>query len=198
MRRTDPKTRQRDRVLSDDELREIWRAAEENGTFGAVLRILLLTVQRRKKVISMRWQDLAANEWSIPTAPREKGTGGILVLPDLAMDIIQSQPRFASNPYVFAGRGAGYFNGFSKAKRALDAKLPRSVDPWAVHDLRRTARSLMSRAGVRPQIAERVMGHALAGVEGVYDRHSYRTEKGEALNELASLLRAVINMPARP
>ena len=59
---------------------------------------------------------------------------------------------------------------------------------WVVHDLRRTARSLMSRAGVRPDIAERVLGHAISGVEGIYDRHDYRAEKAEALAKLAALV----------
>jgi integrase len=67
---------------------------------------------------------------------------------------------------------------------------------WVIHDLRRTARSLMSRAGVRPDIAERVLGHAIRGVEGVYDRHSYEDEKGEALNQLAALVERIINPPS--
>jgi integrase len=64
---------------------------------------------------------------------------------------------------------------------------------WQLHDLRRTARSLMSRAGVRPDIAERVLGHAIKGVERVYDRHSYRDEKAHALRALASLIETIVN-----
>ena len=70
-------------------------------------------------------------------------------------------------------------------------------DGWTVHDLRRTARSLMSRAGVRPDIAERVLGHAIKGVEGVYDRHSYREEKAHALKALAGLIENILR-PRRP
>jgi hypothetical protein len=101
-------------------------------------------------------------------------------VPLLALEIINSQPRFVSNKHVFAGRGDGHFSGFSEGKKTFDAKLP-PMPRWVIHDLRRTARSLMSRAGVRPDIAERVMGHAIQGVEGVYDRHSYRKEKAHAL-----------------
>jgi integrase len=75
---------------------------------------------------------------------------------------------------------------FSKAKRDLDQKLG-DVPSWVLHDLQRSARSLMSRAGVRPDIAERALGHAIAGVEGVYDRHVYSDEKADALNRLAGL-----------
>ena len=129
-------------------------------------------------------------EWTIPTEPREKGNAGTLMLPKMALDIIKAQPQFASNEFVFAGRGAGHFNGYSKSKVAFDAQL-KGVAPWVLHDLRRTARSLMSRAGVRPDIAERVMGHAIAGIEGVYDRHSYAKEKAQALAKLAKLVEQI-------
>jgi integrase len=118
------------------------------------------------------------------------------VLPELALDIIKAQPHFVDNPYVFAGRREGHFNSFSKAKAAFDARLDAEFKPWVLHDLRRTARSLMSRAGVRPDIAERCMGHAIAGVEGIYDRHSYTAEKADALNALASLVQAILHPPA--
>jgi integrase len=84
---------------------------------------------------------------------------------------------------------------WSHSKKAFDAKLG-GIKPWVLHDLRRTARSLMSRAGVRPDIAERVMGHAIAGVEGVYDRHSYRDEKAIAVKDLTALIDRIINAPA--
>ncbi len=86
------------------------------------------------------------------------------------------QPRIAGNPYVFAGRGSGPFNSFSQRKDELDQKLP-AMPPWVIHDLRRTAKTLMARAGVRPDISERVLGHAIKGVEGVYDVHDYSDEK---------------------
>jgi len=66
---------------------------------------------------------------------------------------------------------------------------------WVLHDLRRTARSLLSRAGVRPDISERVLGHAIPGVEGVYDRHSYDHEKADALNRLATLIDTIVHPP---
>jgi integrase len=193
MRRTDPKERARARILADDEIRAVWKAAEANGTFGALVRLLLLTAQRRDKVVSMNWDDVSIDgTWTIPAAAREKGTAGELVLPPDALDIVRAQLHLGKNPYVLAGRGNGHINGFSKAKRQFDAKLPK-IPQWQLHDLRRTARSLMARAGVRPEIAERVMGHAIAGIEGVYDRHSYRTEKADALRRLAALIDGIIS-----
>ena len=191
MRRCNPSERARERILTDDELRELWKAAEANGKFGAFVRLALLTAQRREKVAAMRWRDVSIDGvWSIPSEAREKGNASELVLPQAAVEIIKAQPRFADCPYVLAGRGNSHFNGYSKAKAALDAKAPTAQ--WRIHDLRRTARSLMSRAGVRPDIAERVMGHAIAGVEGVYDRHSYRDEKADALRRLASLIEKIL------
>jgi integrase len=108
MRRSNPKARARSRILDDDEIREVWRVAEANGTFGAFIRVALLTAQRREKLVMMRWCDLANDgEWSIPRVPRETGTPGFLLLPQAPLDIIRAQPIFASNPYVFAGTGAG-------------------------------------------------------------------------------------------
>jgi integrase len=190
MRRGQPV--KRDRILDDDELRAIWKVAEANGTFGAFVRLLLLTGQRREKVAAMRWQDIAIDgTWTIPAEAREKGNAGKLVLPDVALQIINAQPRYASNPFVFAGSGDAHISGWSKRKRLFDAKLE-GVEPWVLHDLRRTARSLMSRAGVRPDISERVLGHAIKGVEGVYDRHSDREEKAHALRALAGLIENIL------
>ena len=85
--------------------------------------------------------------WTIPTAPREKGNPGKLRLPPAAMKIIAAQPRIASNPYVFAGRSNGPLSGFSTRHEAFKARC--GVDGFHIHDLRRCARSLMARAGVR-------------------------------------------------
>ena len=113
----------------------------------------------------------------------------------MALDIIHEQPRVAGNPHVLpAARGDGPLNGFSKPKAAFDKAC--GVSNWTLHDLRRTSRSLMSRAGVRPDISERVLGHAIAGVEGVYDRHHYDQEKADALAKLARLIESIVKPTA--
>ena len=179
----------RERILNDDELALIWRAAEAGGQFGAIVRLCLLTAQRRAKITTMRWADLSDGVWTIATAPREKGNAGALHLPEAALKIIAAQPR--ANDFVFAGRWDGPIIGISAQKTAFDAKLPPML-PWTLHDLRRTARTLMSRAGVRSEIAERVMGHVIGGVEGIYDRHRYFDEKAEALRKLAALIENIV------
>jgi integrase len=193
MRRTDPKQRSRARTLDDDEIRAVWKTAEANGTYGALLRLLLLTAQRHSKVLTMKWADISPDGvWDIATAAREKGNAGTLVLPPVVRAIIDAQPRFADNPYVLAGRGGTHIASGGKYKQEFDAKLPADMRPWVLHDLRRTARSLMSRAGVLSEHAERVMGHAIGGIEGVYDRHSYFDEKADALTKLAALVDAIV------
>ncbi len=204
MRRQKPKSR--DRILSDDEMRAVWSAAE--GTFGGIVKIALLTAQRRQQIAGMRWDDVKDGVWAIPTEARAKGTGELLKLPATALSVIEAQPRISGSPFVFAGAPRGRrrstakaaeppaFNSWSQRKAELDAKLPGDMPHWTVHDLRRTARSLMARADVRPDIAERVLGHAIAGVEGVYDRHKYFDQKADALTRLAALVETIINPPA--
>jgi integrase len=194
MGRVDPKRRKRARILDDDELRIIWRTANDAGLFGALIKLLLLTAQRREQVSAMRWADIEGAAWRMPNGDRQKGNGGVLLLPAPALEIISALPRIGNNPFVFAGRGATHLSGFSKAKSAFDATLP-PMAPWVLHDLRRTARSLMSRVGIRPDIAERVMGHVIVGVEGVYDRHNYRAEKADALEHLATLIGSIVEPP---
>jgi integrase len=186
----------RSRILDDDELRLVWRAAESyrGSAFSAIVRLCILTGQRSRKVAAMKWSDLQDGVWNIAREPREKDTGGTLALPGVALAIVESQPRWASSPYVFPARGRdGPFRGFGSSKAVLDAKLPKGTPNWTVHDLRRTARSLMSRAGVSSEHVERVMGHVIGGVEGVYDRHSYFDEKADALKKLAALIDAIVH-----
>jgi integrase len=141
-----------------------------------------------------RWDDIVDGVWTIQRSEREKANAGSLQLPKAVIDIIEDQPRLAGNPYVFAAsKGNGPFNSFSQRKEEIDLKLPRNMPAWTIHDLRRTARSLLSRADVRPDISERVLGHAIPGIEGVYDRHGYDEEKGRALAALASLVDRILD-----
>ena len=102
----------------------MWSACAKLDTCGALLRVLLLSGQRRDKVATMRWDDLKDDEWIIAPAPREKSHAGTLRLPPLVLDIINAQPRLVGNPYVFAGHGNGPFNSFEQRKNELTAELP--------------------------------------------------------------------------
>jgi integrase len=196
MRASSGKDRARKRILSDDEIRALWADWSTAGTFGAFLQTCLLTAQRRAKVLTMRWADVSEDGvWTIPAEAREKVNAGTLKLPKMALDIIKARPELNGNPYVFGGRGAQSIGNIGHDKAALDKRVP-TTEPWTIHDLRRTAKSLMARAGVRPDISERTLGHVIPGVEGVYDQHSYTEEKAEALEKLAALVALILNPPA--
>ena len=182
-------------------------ATADGTAFGAIVRLLLLTGQRREKVATMKWADLNADGvWTIAKEAREKGNAGVLRLSALAIAVIASQSQVDHNPYVFPGaawrHGAGRshprptcFQAWAARKTELDGRLPAGMPHWVLHDLRRTARSLMARAGVPRDHAERVLGHRIGGVEGTYDRHSYEAEKGAALEQLAALIERIVNPP---
>jgi integrase len=193
MRRVNSKECARDRTLNDDEIRAVWSASGDMGTFGAIVKLLLLTAQRKAKVGAMRWDDVADGVWTIRTEPREKGNPGQLTLPKMALDIIAQQPRIAGNPHIFPGRAGGSYGDWARGKTALDSKC--KMPAWVIHDLRRTARSLLSRAGVSFEHAERLLGHVIPGVAGIYDRHQYDVEKASALERLAALIQSIINPP---
>jgi integrase len=196
MRRVKEQEHARSRILDDAELRQVWLAAEANGQFGAFIRLALLTAQRREKILSMKWEDLTDGVWTVPHEGRQKQTGGELRLPTLALEIINAQPKVDGSPYVFpAQRGSGHLSGLSKRKRKFDCQV--KIASWTTHDLRRTARSLLSRCpGVLSNVSERVLGHAVGNaVEKIYDRHSYTDEKGEALARLADLIERIVHPP---
>jgi integrase len=196
MRRQSTHAQARTRLLDDGEIRRIWIVCERLGTYGALIRMLLLTTQRLDKVLTMAWADIDADGvWRIPNvSKREKPHGRELKLPQLARDLLAASPVLEGNPYVFAGRGQDHINGHSKNKARLDKAS--GVTGWVVHDLRRTARSLLSRAGVRPDIAERTLGHIQPGVANVYDRHAYFDEKADALAKLAALVERIVHNPS--
>ena len=201
LRRTKPEERARERTLDDDEIRAVWALAGKSGTYGALLKLLLLTSQRLDKVLTMKWTDISpmkwpSNEppvWEVATSPREKGNIGAVQLPAAVLAVLDTLPRYASNPYVLAGRGSSHIAYSGNPKKAFDANLPKGMEPWTLHDLRRTARSLMSRAGVQPDHAERAIGHAIKGVRKIYDRYEFFDEKSAALQRLANLIDGIIN-----
>jgi integrase len=193
-RRVAKQNRKRNRTLNDAEVRAVWLAADKAGAYGSLIQLLLLTAQRSAKVRALRWSDIADGVWTISTAAREKGNAGALKLPELALKIIEAQPLLVNNPFVFAGNNGGPKAFDHRAKMAFDQLC--GVSGWRHHDLRRTARSLMSRAGVLNDHAELVLGHARPGVEGTYDLHKYDSEKAAGLTKLAILIESIVNAPS--
>jgi integrase len=117
------KSKPRDRVLSDDEIRALWTMLDSFPVFGPIVKLCLLTGQRSRKVASMMWDHVQDGVWHIPHVDREKGTGRSLKLSPLPLEILQAQPRLQGNPYVFFSRPSKHFNAWSQGKSELDGKL---------------------------------------------------------------------------
>jgi integrase len=188
MARTSPRDLARDRVQSDEEIRRIWTSLNQHPyPFGPLVKLLFLTAQRRQEVAEMSWNEIQDDAWIIPASRYKTKIAVAVPLTVAAMDVIRPLPR--CGPLLFTTTGNTPFSGFSKAKAHLDRES--GVANWRLHDIRRTARTLMMRAQVRPDIAERVLGHVIPGVSGVYDRYDYLEEKRDAQAALASTLRSI-------
>jgi len=187
MARTKPNEQARDRILTDDEIRRVW--AINNGVFSHYVRFLLLTAARRNEASEMEWAELAGSDWTLPADRNKTKLDLVRPLSRTAREIIESLPK--AGPFVFTTNGTTPISNFSQFKRRLDAAS--GTQGWTLHDLRRTARSLMSRAGVPTDHAERCLGHVIGGVRGVYDRHEYHAEKQQAFEALASLIERIVS-----
>jgi len=192
MSRRRSKENARSRILTDGELRRVWVAAGEmGGAFGALVRFLLLTAARRNEAARMEWPELAGSIWTLPAARNKVKADLARPLSAAAQAVLTGLPRFASSPFVFTNSGRTPLRNFDKAKRRLDELS--GTSGWQLHDLRRTARSLMSRAGVSTEVAEQTLGHVLPGVQGVYNRHRYIDEMAVAYEKLATLIEGIVN-----
>jgi len=198
----------RDRVLSDAELHALWRACREQGVYGAAVLTALLTAQRFHRVTAMRRSDIRGDGVWDPRNDDDASNKQASEVPlsTLVLDVIDSVPVIddgsdGGKDFVFTLNGKTPMNSWSDAKERLDRRMAellvgiapgQPVAPWQHRDLRRTARSLMSRAGVSREISERCLGHVMGGVEGVYDRHSYLDEKRAAFEKLDGLVSGIV------
>jgi integrase len=190
MARTNAQERARDRILTDDELRAVWGTAT-TVPFGLYVRFLLLTAARRDEVARMLWSEVAADCWTLPARRNKVAVELVRPLSTAAQGILASMPRVVDGVYIFSNSGQHALGGLSRLKARFDQQC--GVTGWALHDLRRTARSLMSRAGVPSDHAERCLGHVIGGVRGVYDRHEFHAEKLRAYEALAAQIERIVS-----
>ncbi|MGE0714099.1 MAG: tyrosine-type recombinase/integrase [Alphaproteobacteria bacterium] len=205
----------RERVLTDAELADVWRAAEGTpGPFGTVVRLLILTGQRREEVAGMAWAETSADRttWTIAAARTKNGVAHVVPLAPLASDIVRNLA--ALGPLVMPGDTGGPFNGWSRAKARLDERIAAArakaagvalademdlsayaIPAWTLHDLRRTLATGLQRLGVRLEVTEAVLNHvggSRAGIVGIYQRHDWQVEKRAALEAWAQHVAAVV------
>jgi integrase len=180
----------RDRCLSDDEVRAFWAATGSlPAHIGDVFRLLLLSGARAREIGNLRWTELnfADQIWTLPAARNKAKVDLERPLGPLAWEILAAQPR-APSEFVFSR-----CRGLNHMKVRLDQVM--RVEGWRIHDLRRTARSLLSRGHVRSDTAELCLGHLLAGMRKVYDRHSYVDEKRAAYAVLEREIDHILSPP---
>ena len=193
----------RERILSDDELRTVWYAADKiEGHFGAIVKLLILTGQRRSEIGSLRgdWLDLTNNTCSLPATITKNKRSHTFPVGKLALDVLSTlgfgYSKTDDKCPLFPARGKpnSPFNGWSKSKAQLD-KLAK-IEPWTLHDLRRTYVTTLQRLKVPLEVREALINHvsgqSRSGVAGVYNRHTYWDEMAEAVTHYEQWLQRLL------
>ncbi len=202
----------RERTLTDDELRIIWRHChgpkQSDGDgggvddFSRIILLLLLTGCRRDEIGSLRWSevDLPNSRLSLPPERTKPGRALVLPLVPTARAILEAAPKRLGRDFVFGFSGGG-FGAWSWSTLALHGRISaaegRALPRWTIHDLRRTVRTRLSELGIEPHIAELVLNHVAhrRGVVGIYDRHHYYPEIAAALAKWEAHLLAIVGQP---
>jgi len=186
----------RERVLDDAELAAIWRAAGDDD-FGRIVRLLIVTGQRRTEVGGLAWPEIKPLDrgvWVIPSSRTKNGRQHSLPLSALALNVIRAVPERVGRPYLFGDRGAG-FTGWSNGKRLLGERLGDTVADWHLHDIRRSVATRMCDLGIAPHVVEELLNHHSGhrgGIAGVYNRSRYEREVKAAVALWADHIRALI------
>jgi integrase len=184
----------RDRILTDDEIRRLWLSCDAvGGRFGPLVKLLLLTGQRRGEVTGMRRSKIIGDVWTLGPEETKNKQRHDVPLSKQAAEIIEAMPRI-SGDYVLTSATARRIGGLAKSKRALDAHM-RPASRWTLHDLRRTAASGMAKLGVKLPVIERVLNHtsgSFSGVVGIYNRHDFAAEKRDALQSWADHVDSIV------
>jgi len=204
--------RTRDRHLDDDEIRLFWHGCDEiSGQFGPLFKLLLITAQRRDELAAARRSefDLENALWTLPGERTKNSNAHLVHLSPLALEILGTLPRIASKEgYLFTTTGETPVSGFGRARERLAAAMleerhkvdpdASAMEPFTLHDLRRTAATGMAEIGIAQHVLEKVLNHTggkISGVAATYNRFEYLTERRAALDawsrHVESLVRGV-------
>jgi integrase len=201
----------RQRVLTDAEIRIFWAAAGTAGyPFGPLVKLLLLTGQRRAEVSEMSWSEVDPGKqlWAVPPERMKADAPHLVPLSREAMSLLEALPEFKGDFVFTTSGGVRPVSGFGKAKLRLDAamlKLMReeaaergedptkvTLTPWRLHDLRRTARTHFSAIPSQDLVRELAIGHTRPELHRVYDQHLYLDEKRELFDAWGTRLMAIV------
>lgn len=191
----------RKRVLADDEMVRVWRAAEGLGRpWKELIWLLVLTGQRLNDVARARREELSAGLLTIPPERFKSETYHLVPLTTRVQEIIEGLP--VAGPYLLSTtHGERPISGFSKMKAALDEALAKDGGPpvahWILHDLRRSMRTGLGKCKINSEIAELVIGHSQKGLVKIYDQYAYLDEKRDAMQVWENYLLGLIE-PREP
>ena len=184
----------RERVLSVEELRAIWRGTEteQGDLFESIIKVLMLTGQRRDEVAGMRWSEIDGNTWTLPASRTKNHREHVIplsapVLAILATRKAEQEVMRMRTEFVFTSFGPKPFSGWSKSKARLDGRA--NIAKWTIHDLRRTLATRMAEdLRIPPHVIEATINHvsgSRGGVAGTYNRALYLDERKTALDAWA-------------
>jgi integrase len=211
------KEKARDRVLcgteeghkNDDELVWFWRGTERAGwPYGPIFRLMLLTAQREAEVSGMKWAELDLDKrlWTLPASRTKSDRAHIVHLSDLACEILEAVLHLGGD-LVFPSRAGTQITSFAKPKDRLDEAMTAQkreaisdptaqIEPWVLHDLRRTSATLMVRLGIASDVADRILNHAAGNRKGtikdVYSRYEFLKERRAALEALGRYIEELV------
>jgi integrase len=190
------KEHRRDRILSIDEIYRFWTGLSKAplwpGT-GLALKLQLVTAQRRGEIISMRWEDITDDLWTIPAELSKNGLPHRVPLSPLALELLGDAKQLAASSWVFPGaKPSAHLSGDAVNHALQSSREALELSDVTPHDLRRTAASHMTGMGISRLVVAKILNHAESGITAVYDHHSYDTEKRQALDAWGRRLTAII------
>jgi integrase len=186
----------RERVLTDEEIAKIWAATTAITPYNGIVRLLLVTGQRRSEVARLEWCELDADlaTWTLPGARAKNNATHVIPLSALAKRVIIDYGATHTSDHLFPGTDTReLFGNFARPKDALDQAS--GVAGWTLHDIRRTVATNLQRLGVRLEVTEAVLNHisgSRGGIAGVYQRHDWAEEKRAALAAWGERLQAIV------
>jgi len=194
------KERQKDRVLSETEIKTLWPELDKGAMSEEtcrILKLILVTAQRPGEVVSMEWSEVDGNWWTIPANKAKNRQAHRVFLTPLAKELLGSP----ESGFVFPSpRGDGHIhiNALSRAVRRSyeqdkEGNITFSIEHFTPHDLRRTAASLMTGMGISRLVVSKILNHVERGVTAIYDRHSYDNEKRTALEKWSRRLEVILS-----
>ncbi len=186
--------RPREKVLTEAEVKKIWKACEEEGSgVTASLQLVLLTAQRGGEVRSMRWEDIDGDWWTIPHA--KSGRSHRVYLSPQALTILaRVAGKRKRSEWVFPARRGKALHLGGNNRGPQRVRKASKVTGWTTHDLRRTAATMMASMGISPFVVEKILGHAdRRGITAIYDRSSYDADKRAALMRWGARVEEVVS-----